>query len=335
MNLSTRLNRVLLAIALTLMGLSARAEPSGCKMLQLTELPVTMINGEVTIEAEINGRPIRLIVDTGSDETLLFRRGATELGLALRHPTGVTFYGVGGSDVGLTARVKTFRVGALTATDEDLFVTSRSDMGPVQGLLGAKFLMQQDIEFDLPHGKIRFFRPKDCVGDQVVYWGQAYSVTALKPTTDESIQVTVVINGLPIRAMMDSGSTLSTLTPQAAARTGFTAGAAGVTSDGTSIGLGPRATPTSVAAFTTFAFGDEVIHNARLRVADLFAADKETTLGSNIPVSVVDAPQMLLGADFFKSHRVFIAREQHKVYVSYVGGPVFETRRKPPSPPAP
>jgi hypothetical protein len=36
---------------------------------------------------------------------------------------------------------------------------------------------------------------------------------------------------------------------------------------------------------------------------------------------------MLLGADFFRSHRVYVAKSQGKVYVSYVGGPVFETRR--------
>ena len=35
------------------------------------------------------------------------------------------------------------------------------------------------------------------------------------------------------------------------------------------------------------------------------------------------AAQTLLGADFFRSHRVYVARGQRKVYVSYMGGPVF------------
>jgi hypothetical protein len=45
---------------------------------------------------------------------------------------------------------------------------------------------------------------------------------------------------------------------------------------------------------------------------------------------------MLLGADFFQSHRVYVARSQRRIYVSYMGGPVFQTRRDAPaSAPAP
>ena len=32
---------------------------------------------------------------------------------------------------------------------------------------------------------------------------------------------------------------------------------------------------------------------------------------------------MLLGADFLKAHRVLFARSQHRLYLSYVGGPLF------------
>jgi hypothetical protein len=51
-------------------------------------------------------------------------------------------------------------------------------------------------------------------------------------------------------------------------------------------------------------------------------------------VSTVEEPNMLLGADFFRSHRVYVAREQRKVYVSYMGGPVFQTIGVHPAAPA-
>jgi hypothetical protein len=92
--------------------------------------------------------------------------------------------------------------------------------------------------------------------------------------------------------------------------------------------MGAKAEQTFEAVFPTFSFGDETIKNARLQIADLFEADKEVELGSHIAASVMDnAPQMLLGADFFKAHRVYVSRGQKKVYVSYVGGPVFEAPR--------
>jgi tetratricopeptide (TPR) repeat protein len=65
-------------------------------------------------------------------------------------------------------------------------------------------------------------------------------------------------------------------------------------------------TQTYLAPFTSFKFGGEEIKTFKLGVSD-------TKLGFD----------MLLGADFFLSHRVFVSNSQHKVYFTYNGGPVF------------
>ena len=57
-------------------------------------------------------------------------------------------------------------------------------------------------------------------------------------------------------------------------------------------------------------------------------------VGSRIAKAVVDEPDMLLGADFFRSHRVYISKSQKKIYASYMGGPVFDTHRSPETPAA-
>ena len=85
-----------------------------------------------------------------------------------------------------------------------------------------------------------------------------------------------------------------------------------------------------MAVFPTLTIGDETIKNAKLGIADLFGLDKEIGLGSRIPVAAIESPDMLLGMDFFLSHRIYAARSQGKIYFSYVGGPVF--RLKPRSP---
>ena len=36
---------------------------------------------------------------------------------------------------------------------------------------------------------------------------------------------------------------------------------------------------------------------------------------------------MLLGADFFLSHRILVSNSQHKLYFTYNGGPVFQLDR--------
>ena len=39
---------------------------------------------------------------------------------------------------------------------------------------------------------------------------------------------------------------------------------------------------------------------------------------------IADQPEMLLGADFLRSHRVLFAASQRRFYFSYIGGAVFQ-----------
>jgi clan AA aspartic protease (TIGR02281 family) len=301
--------------------------PPTCRLQQLGDLPLTIQDGELVVEAEVNGKPVHMIVDTGAAATSLFRPSAAALGLDVKPVIEVTrlqFYGVGGKTDAGEARVATFRMGSLVARNQDMLVIGNQAPGGPQGLLGAGFLMQADIEFDVSGGRLRFFRPKNCAGDQVVYWGKAYSSARMTGASgDRAIELMVQVNGRSILAQMDTGSDYSTLTPAAAAKAGLTPWSDGMVKVGESHGVGPKAVPTYVGVFPTFAFGDETIHNARILIADLFGEDKEVELGSRIPSPFIDTPEMLLGADFFRAHRVYVALSQRKVYVSYVGGPVF------------
>jgi hypothetical protein len=97
-------------------------------------------------------------------------------------------------------------------------------------------------------------------------------------------------------------------------------------------GIGAKAVKLYAAVFPTLTLGDETIRNARLRIADLFSMNTQIRTGSRIATQVMDEPDMLLGADFFLSHRVYVARSQNKVYFSYSGGPVFTIKPHRPAP---
>jgi len=328
-----------LAAVLAAAGAAPAAADEGCKLLQVGEFPLSFIGRRAVLDAAINGQPTTLLVDTGSDSTLLFHDRAEALGLALRPVPNLTFYGVGGGAEASTARIAVFKVGPLSARDMDVFVTGVSagvvrpanTHGPA-GLLGEAFLGQADVEFDFPEKKMRFFKPKNCAGDQVVYWRKAYSVAPMLPVNrGDKIDVMVALNGHPVRAELDTGASTTIVTNAAAEGAGVRS--PDETAAGRSTGLGNQAVPTYAAVFQSFAFGDEVIRNAKLRVADLFAADTVTRVGSRLAVRAIDPPQMLLGADFFTAHRVYVARSQGKVYISYVGGPVFDFTAPPPKPP--
>jgi hypothetical protein len=55
-----------------------------------------------------------------------------------------------------------------------------------------------------------------------------------------------------------------------------------------------------------------LIKHVRLRFGDLFGYR-----GGEVP-------EMLLGLDFLRAHRMFVAHSQHKIYFTYTGGPVFQ-----------
>jgi tetratricopeptide (TPR) repeat protein len=71
---------------------------------------------------------------------------------------------------------------------------------------------------------------------------------------------------------------------------------------------------TYIARFDSFKIADsEEIQNARLRIAD----------------TVIPNVDMLIGFDFFLSHRIFVANSQRKMYITYNGGPVFNLDKAP------
>jgi hypothetical protein len=82
------------------------------------------------------------------------------------------------------------------------------------------------------------------------------------------------------------------------------------------VGYGKNSVDSWTGQFETFAIGDEVIRNPRIRFADLAQHTGDSQAG------------MLLGADFLHSHRVLVSRSQGKLYFTYAGGTVF------PRPPA-
>lgn len=318
--------------ALCVFAGTARAATT-CTLQQTGELPISFDRGRIVVDASINGVPLKMLVDTGAEGTTIYRETSDKLGLrATQVGYGLKMYGVGGSDILSRASVKELKVGGLVARNVDIAVTGHQNADVAAGLLGAQFLFQSDLEFDLPDGKLRFFKAVGCAGDQVVYWGKAYSVASnLSPNPDLDIQVDVKLGDTVIRASLDSGSSVSVVNTQTAER--LADRTIGTTSDGKSYGIGKVAVDTSIATFPSFSFGaDETIKNARLRVADLFEADREVDLGSRIARKQILGPQMIIGADFFRAHRVYISRGQRKIYVSYMGGPVFDTRRAVPAP---
>jgi tetratricopeptide (TPR) repeat protein/predicted aspartyl protease len=306
-------------MVLALSGLPTRVF-AACKIGRLAELPVTMTGLRPLVSAKINGADALFIADSGAFFSMITPAAAAQFKLKLGPaPLGLFVTGVGGEARVWLTTVKTFTLSDIPMTNVE-FIVGGNELEGAAGLLGQNVFSIADVEYDLARGAIRLMRPHDCAKALLAYWAasQPYSVVDIDSATPRSPHATGVayINGAKIRVLFDTGAATSVLTLAAAGRAGVKPGAAGVVDGGLSYGVGRKLVQTWIAPFASFRIGDEEIRNTRLRIGDIGIPDAD----------------MLIGADFFLSHRVYVATSQRKLYFTFNGGPVFNLTSSPPTP---
>ena len=293
---------------------AAFSADSHCKLGKMAEFPITMQGQRPLMTAGINGTDVRFLVDSGAFYSTLSPASAAELKLETHFgPFGFYMQGAGGgrADVSI-ATVKIFTLAGVPIKNVE-FLVGGSEIGAGSvGMLGQNVLHIADVEYDLGNGVVRLMKPIDCRNTVLAYWAPAstpYSVLSIDAPNglDRHTGGIAYVNGTEIRVMFDTGAASSVLSLRAAARAGVKPDSPGVVYAGDSYGIGKTTYPTYIAPFASFKIGDEEIKNTKLRIGD------------------IDLPNadMLLGPDFFLSHRIYVANSQRKLYFTYNGGPVF------------
>src|SRR5258708_3173554 len=243
---------------------------------------------------------------------MVTKAAAEKLGLSTRS-TSEWMAGVGGESRAFTTRIEEIRIAEAVRNGMRVRVGGERPIPGVDFILGDDFFKGVDVEFDYAKGAIRLFHPLDCKGVSLAYWDE----NALQgPLEDESkIVVPIKVNGRAGRAMLDSGAASSVVSLALAAKVGITPETPGVVSSQCSAGIGADLVRNWVARFDTVVLGEETVHDPRLYISEFFS--EFDYFGRKGP------PDVILGTDFLRSHRVFVARSQGKVYFSYAGGLIF------------
>lgn len=304
---------VALTLALLALGTeTSAAEP--CQLGRLAELAVTMEGRRPLVHAAINGKDALFIADSGAFFSILTPAAAKQFDLPLQSADGLFVEGVGGNAYTWLTRVKTFTIFGRDLPKVPFYVAGNDVGSGAVGVLGQNVFRIGDVDYDLANGVIGILRTHgDCRKTSLAYWanakGMPYSEIDIDFATLENPHTMseAYLNGKRIRVMFDTGADASLLSLDAARRAGVTSGSPGVTSAGTSSGVGRREVPTWIGPFASFRIGDEEIRNTRLEFGEMSMHDVD----------------MLIGADFFLSHHVLVASSQHRLYFTYNGGPVF------------
>jgi len=305
---------IVLALAVCATPLLAAAN---CKLMQIGEWRVKPHSGRLIVDGEINGQKIGVLLDTGAQNSVILRAAADRLGLTRQTAPGYRAYGVGGETYVEYTVLDEMKLGQAARRNWRVLVLGERELGQDHALLlGYDFFQQVDIEFDLPNDTVRLFQAEDCGNVSLAYWarGTADVISLAIDNEKPGILVPVKLNDRALLAELDSGASRSVVSRLVAAQIG-------VTPD----------TPTRViGAFQSFVIGGEMIRNPEIRFTDLSIASTQT--GSRVALRE-DLRDMLLGLDFLRAHRVYVAHSQGRLYFAYSGGPVFSV--PPPQPPVP
>ena len=298
--------RAFVAFALSTPVLSMAA----CKV-SAVEMPITMVGPRAVATLGINGTEVRMTVDSGAFYSMLTDAAAAQLQLPVTFaPWGLRVQGVTGPVEARMTTVKRMQLVRGEIPDVEFIVGGNEPGSGTMGLLGRNILSITDTEYDLAHGAIRFMFPDgDCDGKSMAYWADAMPVSQLDLRRDASQRLPALrgvakLNGQDVRVMFDTGA-VSIVSLAAAKRAGLTE--ADMKPAGLMRGAGSGEAKTWVAEFKTFALAGETSENNRLRVGDFDSKEFD----------------MLLGVDFFLSHRLYVSKTQRRMYFTYNGGPVF------------
>jgi tetratricopeptide (TPR) repeat protein/predicted aspartyl protease len=290
-----------------------------CKFQKIAEVPVTMDGLRPLVTASVNGHDATFLVSTGSFFSSVSPEAAERFGMRKSTaPFGLEVTGLGGvSRDAHAVMADSFIFANAGLKNIQFLVAGGSGGGRAAGGLGQNIMGPFDVEYDFAHGVMRFFKAAGCGGANLAYW--ASGITASRLSLDSSgiymqeVLATAQINGHTVKVKFNSGAGVSYLDKLAAERAGIQINAPVVSSAGVTQGAYGKGIETFVAPFDSFKIGEEEIKNTQLRVAKF---------GEN-----GQHGDMLLGADFFLSHRILISSSQKKLYFTYNGGPVFRLDR--------
>jgi predicted aspartyl protease/tetratricopeptide (TPR) repeat protein len=309
-----------LAIILALPLLSRAGAEEQCHILRSPPIPVSMVDRQPVISAKLNGVDARFMVDTGSSFQILYPSAAAQFKLRLRWAPGLYTLGVGGYDRPNVTTVERFALGSIQVPNVQFLVTSNDlSQAGIAGLLGENLFQFWDEEFDFANGVMRLVQPQHCGGKVLAYWAanQPVAVVDLRrriAITDTDLVGNASVNGQTIQVLFDTGASQSMLSLEAARRIGITPDSPGVVLAGTSEGFGQQLVETWIAPIADFEIGGEQIEHTHVEIGQLHSRYDDPS----------DRYDMLLGADFFLAHHVYVANGQSKLYFTYNGGPVFD-----------
>ncbi len=283
---------------------------AGCD--SVTVLPLLPTGSQFLVEAQLNGAPQPMAVDIGA-RTMVSRLVVDRLHLPPDpHHNGAVHGFVWAGDVQPDALLRSLTLGDIALPAPHVLVNNAELPRGIAGLLGSDLLYApaHDLELDFPGRHLALHPGGACATGPLGWSGRYWPLPISKTATSHHLLVPVTLNGVTLRAVLDTGAFATSISRSAARR----AGISDELQDGAPIIPTRDVNGTGTVAhrfrFESFTVGPERFRNVELVVADGDFSDGD----------------LLLGMDYFRGRKLWLSAATAQLYVM---PPVHATKTAP------
>jgi predicted aspartyl protease len=306
----------LAAVALAVITATAQAETCNKPLKVFTRIPLTAADGipHLQMQVEIDGKPVKLALDTGAHASIISQKTASALGLKLIDAP-VKSYDVTGHYSNHMVEAS-FKFGQIRFEKVQFMVSETMDQMDGDGVIGANLLSMFDVSID-PAGRQIDLLSQDHCPDNVIYWpATVFARIPFNRSPDNQIIVNVMLDGKPLKAVLDTGAENSTLFLKTAQRQfGLTPGAPDTPSAGTVNGKLAAYQHT----FKSLTFNDVAVGNPTITLIPDQMTEHFTQVPTGSRIALTDEVMrwdMLLGMNVLRHLHLYIAYKDRVLYLT-------------------
>ncbi len=274
-------------------------------MKRVAQLPITLWNERIFVPVTIEGESRMMFIDTGAGITSLSEDTANALSLLRDFDHTTDVFGVGGQESHLyIAQTKLVTLGGLAFRNHSFPVSAfherLADGSAIGGLIGADIVSHYDLDIDIPHRQIGFWKVTDC-SEVKPDWPSEASGADMAVQPSRHVTLPVKLDGVGVDLMLDTGSPGLVVSTRAAAR-------AGVSPE-----MLEESRPMHGRGMNDRAFSAWFHIFPRLEVAGQVYGDARAVIVNNGRMN--EGGDGLLGMAFLKRGRVWVSYSTGKFYV--------------------
>lgn len=316
------------ALTAAALALATPALADNCHLTQLASVDMQPLSRDnvVLVPASINGKQVHMLLDTGGLSGLS-EKTVEAFNLA-RQDSYVKALDVGGNASRQMVRLDTLELGQLKGKNVRMMILPGLGDG-LDGLIAGDLLNRYDVELNFATRKLNLFSQDHCRG-KVIYWpasaGTVVPFSMVPPGGgnpanwatggNTHIYVPVMLDGKPFEAMVDTGTTFTVMSADAAEHV--------FSLDAKSPGSTPINDPGNQRfsyVFHTLSIGGITASNPRV-VIHSFSVGKNDpdnmAVTGSMTMRTDDGllPELIIGMDVLSHLHVYIAYGEHNLYIT-------------------